>query len=178
MLEYIRTKNKSLIFECIDPLNDPHIIEYSGEQVVLLDAVDNTPTFNKCPYDELVAVAHDLGYPVKEECVTFDNAAELVSWIEEVQGDDYEWNGEEVEGFVVEDAAGFMFKVKSGYYRKWKKLRSVAEDVIKRGYIAKTSLLFDATDNLFYGWMREHREDADLPQDIISLRKKFMEERR
>ena len=178
VLEYIRTKNKSLIFECIDPVNDPHIIEYSGEQVVLLDAVDNAPTFNKCPYDELVAVAHDLGYPVKEECATFDNAADLVSWIEEVQGDDYEWNGEEVEGFVVEDAAGFMFKVKSGYYRKWKKLRTVAEDVIRRGYIAKTSLLLDATDNLFYGWMREHRDDADLPQDIISLRKKFMEERR
>lgn len=176
VVEYLRTKNKSLVFECIDPVNDPHIIEYSGEQVVLLDTIDNSMAFSKCTYDELCAVGHELGYPVKEQSMVFEDAETLMRWLEDVQTIDFEWNGEEVEGFVVEDAEGFMFKVKSGYYKKWKKLRVVAQDVVKRGYIAKTSILVDATDNLFYGWVRQHREDADLPEDIISLRKKFMEE--
>lgn len=177
VLEYIRTNNKSLIFECIDPVNDPHIIEYGGEQVVLLDVVDNTTAFSKLSYAELANVGCELGYNVKEMAEEFDNAVDLVQWIEDVQGDEFVWNGEEVEGFVVEDATGFMFKVKSGFYKMWKKLRAVAHDVMKQGYIKKTSMLVNVVDNLFYGWIRAHREVEGLPQDIISLRKRFMEER-
>lgn len=59
LYEELKTRNLSLIFEVIHPQNDPHIIAYEKPQVILLDAIYNTPDYAKLPFAELCA----LGLP-------------------------------------------------------------------------------------------------------------------
>ena len=57
----------SLVFECIDVENDPHIIKYEKSTLVLLDAIYNKLNFETIPYDNLVDFAKTkIGCPVKE----------------------------------------------------------------------------------------------------------------
>lgn len=35
--EYLRKNNCTAVFECIDPIHDPHIVEYTHAHLVLLD---------------------------------------------------------------------------------------------------------------------------------------------
>lgn len=74
-----------------------------------------------------------------------------------------------------------MIKVKSGYYDEWKKLRGVANMVLRSGYLRKTGMLTTELENLFYGFLREvyskyyNKEEKTyfIKTDIISLRKLF-----
>ena len=52
-----------------------------------------------------------------------------------------------------------MFKLKLAYYNLWKMLRGITHTVLKKGYIDKTSSLYNAISNYYYGWLREHRND-------------------
>ena len=38
---------------------------------------------------------------------------------------DYEYHGREIEGFVIEDSAGKMLKLKLAYYNFWKFMRAL-----------------------------------------------------
>ena len=76
-----------------------------------------------------------------------------------------------------------MFKIKTAYYNMWKMLRGITPAVIKKGYINKTSNLYNAVPNYYYGWLRDHRDEyikidengKKIIDDvnIIDLRKKF-----
>ena len=85
-----------------------------------------------------------------------------------------------IEGFVLEDAAGFMLKMKLDYYRFWKRMRGVAAETFKRGMVINTSSLATPLANEFYGWARKKYEDVkaageplDMPHDICTLRDMF-----
>lgn len=102
---------------------------------------------------------------------------------DEINTNDWKYNGEYIEGFVVEDLSGFMFKIKLQYYKMWKHLRRVASDTIKSGNIGYTGSLLTPLENQFYGWCRQkfvltNEEKERLPKDICSLRKMFFEETR
>ena len=51
MKKYIKEKNVSFVFECVDMKNDPHIIEYPNSELFLLDIVYNNMNFSKYEYD-------------------------------------------------------------------------------------------------------------------------------
>ena len=57
--------------------------------------------------------------------------------------EDYEYEGRKIEGFVIEDSAGYMTKLKLSYYNFWKFLRGVSHEAIRKGYITRTSALND-----------------------------------
>ena len=75
-----------------------------------------------------------------------------------------------------------MVKVKSGYYDEWKKLRGVANMVLKCGYLRRTGMLTNELENYFYGFLKEvynkyyNKEEKIYPfkTDIISLRDKYL----
>ena len=173
----------TLVFECIDIEKDPHIIKYEKSKLVLLDAIYNTLEFKTVPYDNLVDFAKTkIGCPVKELAYEFKSWEDFRDLYMEVQDEDYQYNGNYIEGFVFIDAAGFMTKCKTGYYNFWKFMRSVADSTLRSGYYRRTGALQTAESNSFYGFCRKcFNEDRDketksypYKTDIISLRERFL----
>ena len=184
VLDFLRIHNNvSLVFECIDIINDPHIIQYKENHLVLLDAIYNELEFRKVDYKELKQIAKTIGSEVKElafELKDWDAFRDLYT---RVSDEEYRYKETYIEGFVFEDVNGFMTKCKTGYYNLWKKLRGVSQQTLRSGYITKTGMLTSSAENIFYGFCKSlyqtdyNKEDKTYPYptDIISLRNKFYE---
>lgn len=183
-LKYFYYSNQplSLVFECIDIENDPHIIKYNNSKLVLLDAIYNTLEFKTIPYKDLVDFAiNKIGCPVKELAYELKNWDEFRNLYIETQDENYKYNGEYIEGFVFEDSTGFMTKCKTEYYNFWKHMRSVADQTLRCGYLIRTGSLQTETANYFYGFCRDlyknyydkETKSYHFKTDIISLREKF-----
>ena len=171
--DYIKENNVSFVFEVIDVNNDPHIIKYVENHMALLDIVKNDIDFNKYDYTNLQHIAHQFGLTCKVQAYVLNNWQDFYDWYNEIQSEDYEYDGKQIEGFVIEDSNGFMVKTKLDFYRTWKFMRSVMNDVFRKGYITKTSALTTPLTNKFYGWLKAHKDDDNIPKDIISLRDLF-----
>lgn len=179
-IESIKSKiiegNVSFVFEVIEPFNDPHIIEYASRKIVLLDIVFNKLNFSKFSYDELREFASENGLEFKKMAYEIDGEETLEKVYSSVTSDDYKNDGEYVEGFVLEDEEGFMVKCKTAYYKKWKYLRSVMEDVV-----GKNDYSVDTSDKLtldFVEFLRKKYEGNQVDVEkinIIDERKAFLE---
>lgn len=183
ILQYLKDNNVTFIFEVIDADHDPHIIEYPASKIVLLDIVKNQLLLKTLPYQEMCKVADDFGLIHKKLGYVIENWPQFCVWYDQVQEDGYLYNdnGKDIyiEGFVVTDSNGFMFKLKTYYYIYWKKLRPIVYQVWHKGYIEGTGQLFDKTQNLFYGFLqtlyRSTEDKESLPRDIVTLRRMFYE---
>ena len=176
----LRDASATLLFEVIDPVFDPHIIEYDHTQLVLLDRVYNTISFSKTGYSELVNYAERFGFTVKRRVAEFASWPEFFEFYTQAIAPGYQYNGSCIEGFVFEDSAGFMTKLKTNYYSMWKHMRSVADNVRRYGYYMSTASLATKDENLFYGFLRDKYETDEkfrdykhYSYDIISLRNEF-----
>lgn len=179
MKEYIKENKVSFLFECVDMEHDPHIIEYSENQLFLLDIVYNQSHFAKYEYDDMCHVANEFGLPHKEKACEIANWQEFYDWYYEVLEEDYEYHGRKIEGFVIEDSNGYMTKLKLAYYNFWKLMRGVAHEAIRKGHIPRTSVLTTPLANEFYAWVRKlhDAEDVDsVPRDICTLRNMFYQD--
>jgi len=171
---YLKNNNLSFVFEVIDPVNDPHIIEYDLEDIILLDVIDREMNYKKLSYEELIQVGNMFNLNIKELAFTFQNWNEFYNWYNTIKEDiNYKYNNNYIEGFVLEDNNKFMFKMKLAYYNNWKLMRNVKDSVVKHGAIRYTGALTTEEQNMFYGWLKELSKE-ELKQDIISLRKKFL----
>lgn len=178
--EYIKENNVSFVFECVDMKNDPHIIEYPESELFLLDIVRNDMEFSKYEYDQMVDIANQFGLTHKEKAFEIATWQEFYDWYYDILEEDYEYNGRKIEGFVIEDSAGYMTKLKLTYYNFWKFMRSISHEAIRNGYIRKTSALTTPTANEFYAWVRKLHdiEDKDsIPNDICTLRRLFYKDK-
>ena len=173
----------TLVFECVDIEKDPHIIKYEKSTLVLLDAIYNTLEFKTVPYDNLVDFAKTkIGCPVKELAYEIRSWEEFRDLYMEAQDEEYQYNGNYIEGFVFEDANGFMTKCKTGYYNFWKFMRGVADSTLRSGHYRRTGALQTAESNSFYGFCRKcfhddrDKETKSYPYktDIISLRDRYL----
>ena len=175
--------NQSLVFEVIDKDNDPHIIEYENSKIVLLDIITNSFNFEKVGYWDLRCYARNIGCEVKKLAFELKNWDEFRTLYYATINYDYKYLEDYIEGYVFEDSNGFMVKVKSGYYDEWKKLRGVANMVLKCGYLRKTSMLTSDLENYFYGFLKNvynkyyNKEEKTYPfkTDIISLRNRYLD---
>jgi tRNA splicing ligase len=181
MMEYAKTNDVSFVFECIDPERDPHIIEYREEKLVLLDIIENTiDTPRKLSYDELKSQAETFGLPCKKLGYVIENAKDFFAWYQSVLDEDYTYEGDQIEGFVIEDQRGFMVKLKLTYYNFWKFMRNVSQVILKNGHIdgSFTSKFTTPLANYFYAWLlTQYNPETrlDRPESIISLRRRFFE---
>lgn len=176
MKDYIKENNVSFVFECVDMGNDPHIIEYSENELILLDIVHNDMIFSKYDYETLVYIANQFGLKVKEKAFEIATWQEFYDWYYEVMQADYEYKGKKIEGFVIEDATGFMTKLKLTYYHFWKFMRNIVYETFKFGNIRNTAALTTPLANEFYAWIRELKNTKDIesiPKDICTLRNLF-----
>ena len=141
--------------------------------------------FDKLPYGSLKYVAKDIGLEYKQHYKTLNNVKELSDFIEKATDPKFRLktdriNDDCIEGFVFEDANGFMFKLKVAYYNDWKMLRSVANKIFRSGNINFTGALQSIESNYFYGWCRDKFTELDKQgrwayskRDIIDLRDEF-----
>lgn len=143
--KYLQTQNLSLVFEIIDPINDPHIISYKEPCVVLLDAIFNTQDYVKIPYDALCALGREFGFTTKHHLTQLRSWEEFQDFIKAQDKEDSVWNlgareDGYIEGYVLEDSAGFMLKLKGTYYRTWKILRGIIEHYEKTHTLPKAKM--------------------------------------
>ena len=189
ILELVRERYNNngsitLVFECCDIEQDPHIIKYDKSKIVLLDIIWNQLQYYSEPYDVLRQLATYIGCPVKERAFELKDWDDFRRLYNQCQDEDYRYKDDYIEGFVFVDANGFMTKCKTAYYNLWKKLRGVADATLRCGYITKTGMLTSSVENLFYGFCKDlytkdrNKETKEYPYktDIISLREKYYQE--
>lgn len=177
---FVRKNPVSLVFECIDVNRDPHIIEYPESRVTLLDIVYNKPEFEKYDYEGLCRTAGQLGLTPKEKAYEFTRWQDFYDWYFAVRKEDYRYNGRHIEGFVLEDDNGYMVKLKTAYYNFWKRMRGMAQAVLKKGELRDTATLANALAYEFYAWLKKQYERGNTDvraRDICALRRRFLEER-
>lgn len=118
--------------------------------------------------------------PVKKRSYVFNTWDEFSDWYAEVIKEDYREEGEPVEGYVLQDTSGFMFKVKSGYYAKWKWIRSIAQSV--KTYGRYNSVQKFNGDPEMFDILRFLMQSRDvIPEgdhvDVVRIRKAFESEK-
>lgn len=121
--DYLRKNSCTAVFECIDPIHDPHIVEYSHPHLVLLDLVYNDFNYSHAGYYTLIDVAGHFGFYCKFLSKVIANWQEFEDFIDK-------WAARaKIEGFVFEDADGFMVKYKTPWYKNWKRASGVLQQV-------------------------------------------------
>lgn len=133
---FLKKMDSSAIFEVIDIVNDPHIIKYEESGVFLLDVVKNDFSNTFMDYGDLELFAKEFNFETKVLFKTFENFESLKEFIDYY---DTSMNEVPIEGFVVKDSKGFMFKYKTPYYKFWKEVRKYKDWVIKGKNITNVS---------------------------------------
>lgn len=136
LVEYLREHNATLVFEVILPRLDPHIIDYARDHIVLLDIIVRQKDYAALAEPDRVALAERLGVRCKKRAAVLTDWAAFEEWYTSVQGIDYLFDGKPIEGFVIEDTAGWHVKVKLDFYLFWKQMRS-ALDTLKKNKTPK-----------------------------------------
>lgn len=176
MKNYSKEHNVSFVFECVDMINDPHIIEYNQNQLFLLDIVYNNISYQKYDFQELCETAEYFGLPHKEKAFEIKSWKEFLEWYHIIENEEFKYDDRYIEGFVIEDSCGYMVKVKLFYYNFWKKMRSITQDVFKKGATSekRESSLDNPLAIQYYNYIKSLKEKQDnVPKDICSLRKMF-----
>ena len=176
-MEYLKkylTENRvTLVMECIDTVNDPHIIKYSESKVVLLDIVDNDLEFTHRSYEELKQVGERLGIEVKTAACTLNSAEEFKSWYREQQQETLDPLIGHIEGYVIEDAKGYMVKIKLPFYSFWKHMRTAAEIALKK---EPETRRLNKKGKRFVDWLKVKIEEGLDKVRIIELREQYIKE--
>ena len=170
----LNNRKLSMLFEVNDPINDPHIIEYKAPHIVLLDIVYRFEQFERVSDQELRQIANDFQLPLKNQAYVLNTWSEFLMWYRNVedQGMDYTFDNKKIEGFVVCDQKGFMFKIKLSFYEFWKYLRSIKEFLVNN---EGNEFIFDPNLSnqevtIFYEWLKNQKVDV-LNKSIIDVRK-------
>lgn len=168
---FMQDNHICLIFEVIDKDNDPHIIKYEKNEIILLDAVFLEENFKTMNYETLIQIGKDFNFKVKEKEFTFNDYNELMKFIiqEEIN------MTPQKEGYVIVDNNNYHFKLKCKWYKTWKFMRSLKDKVAKKRQFS-TSCLTMPVMNEFIAWCKTQDNDYLLNTDIIKLRDKFYEE--
>lgn len=168
---YIIDNNVTMLYEVVDPVNDPHIIKNSKREIILLDVVKNQIDFVKLPYEGLKGLSDELGIKCKEIVKEFTTYRELMSYfLEHTNENNFE--DVDIEGVVIE-IGDIMTKMKFNYYNFWKCMRGVAGSVSAR-HTVRMSKLYNDIANYFYKFLITIPEE-ETKKDIISLRDMFEE---
>ncbi|MGX2984461.1 RNA ligase [Helicobacter sp. 23-1048] len=195
----------SLVFEVIDPIRDPHIIAYDTPKVILLDGFANALQTRRIDFRYLCDLAKKLGIEHKAKVCEISDFGELQSFIDKVQAPDFMYSQKDfqanfetqsdfenpaqssdkeeakrhIEGFVIEDKNGFMFKLKLPYYTMWKGLRNAVEKSLDKQQMVLPAFIHDKQALAFWAYLSElvEREGFSvLANNIITLREKFFKQ--
>ena len=163
--ERLINNNSSMVFEVIDFVNDKHIIEYDDNNVVLLDEIYNNVEYSKETYESLREFADSNNIRIKELAYVVNDEKEFEDLFKTIKAPEYKYNDRYIEGFVVEDSKGFMFKYKTEYYKRWKILRSRMEYAIKNNNFKPK----EASDEGFMKFLEDKYKDKNIDVDSVNI---------
>ena len=173
-LKQIVMENKSVLFEVIDPANDPHIIKYPEPALYLLDIVENKLDGQFADYQDLQIFADLIGCKCKEKVTTLVDKNAFLNFVKVATQDKAKYIGKYIEGFVLEDASGYRVKIKTAYYNLWKRLRSLVPSVKKYGRLQKSGVCHNPIMIYFYDFLKKYYEVVpNGTTNIIELRDIF-----
>ncbi len=170
LLAYMREHNVGLVFEVIDPVRDPHIVEYKEQEIVLLDVISLQEEFVDVNHMELCDIAQTFNFKVKELHRMFDDWESLHAFLEEFSTSVEESEGKE--GYVLVDGNGYQFKLKGAWYRRWKLLRSF-KDKIAFGRLVNIAGVNQPVAVKFIGWAQKKGREYCAEKSIIDLRNEY-----
>lgn len=162
---FLEQHNVSAVFEVLDPVHNPHIIDQPKQKLVVLDLVRNTIETEIMPYRVTQLFCFTFGLPCKKLRKTLNIWKEFEDFVNETHN-----SIRQVEGYVLVDSNGYMLKVKTNYYRTWKYLRTISERV-RTGKDIKEQALSSQIMKDFCEWCRNNVEV--LGEDITKLRLRF-----
>lgn len=165
----------SAIFEVIDPIRDPHMVEYDEAQIVMLDFVHRSETFAKLEDDQLAQMGRYIGVPVAEVMWTVNNPIALAKKLESATTPGSKFDQMHIEGVVVEDKNGRIVKLKTPWYAHWKRARQLGEQILlsrRRGKPFEKEVPDTLID--YIEWAKK-LSNSQLDRPIIELRRHFVE---
>lgn len=162
---FLEQHNVSAVFEVLDPVHNPHIIDQPKQKIVVLDLVRNTIETEIMPYRVTQLFCFTFGLPCKKLRKTLNTWKEFEDFVNETHN-----SIRQVEGYVLVDSNGYMLKVKTNYYCTWKYLRTISERV-RTGKDIKEQALSSQIMKDFCEWCRNNVEV--LGEDITKLRLRF-----
>lgn len=180
---FLRDTESAMAFEVIDPIRDPHMIEYPNRKLVLLDVVRRSTAFERLPYDELIKVGKNFGFEVKKKGFVFKDWRSFEGWRARASST----MDHKLEGYVIEDSVGYQVKDKLPFYAFWKLCRGMKDALIREREVAGAKRAaamapdFLETRGIgftaplavqFLDWCRD-QDTETLRVDIISLRNAF-----
>lgn len=172
MAEELEAMHCSAVFEVIDPIEDPHIVYYSKAHCVLLDIVVNEYEYRHLSTPLREAFADIYGLETKTFDSTLSSWHDFESFIKFAEAENF------CEGYVLEDANGFMLKIKNDWYKFWKKMRSVSQAIVKgkdkQSIIQKYGIKQDDPyENFVFEQTFNQLEGAEVPLPIPDLRERI-----
>lgn len=174
---YARENNIGFVFEVIDAINDPHIIDYGNDQrVILLDIIDLDIEYRNKDYKELELFAKQNNLEYKELSFTLNDYNDLHQLVKNFKKEyNYKYNNEFIEGFVLVDQNNFMLKLKSEYYTIWKRFRGVRDNMLKGRPIDTRSFVKPLEIRILAFMQSLERED--LEKSLFEIRSMFEKEK-
>lgn len=175
--EFLRVENCSAVFEVIDPIHDPHIVEYSEPKIILLALIKNDFNYIPLSYNTVKTLAIMCGLECKKLVTTIYSWDEFVKFYKKAK------NESKIEGYVFEDDKGFMLKLKTDWYKYWKRIRSVIQTINRgMGYFEiREKYKFDSNETVLLSYILNEcytnklQEKQSARIDIPQLRRRFLE---
>lgn len=116
--------NLSAVFEVIS-ISDPHIVECTTDNLVLLDFIENDFEFKPVPYTALKHSAKIMGLDYKKKIADINSPEELMELIGRTNT-----SCTNLEGFVIRDSTGYMEKYQTPWYSYWRNIRGIGSKML------------------------------------------------
>jgi predicted kinase len=182
---FLKDTDSCMTFEVIDPIFDPHIVEYKEEDLILLDVMHRSYNYQKLEYKDLCSVAKQFNMNVKQQTVELKTMEAFKGFYNGVSKN----SKKEIEGYVFEDISGFLFKAKLPFYNYWKWARTIKDSIVRgreKGKLFEigdqklnsraTELgcenMIDDMKNLIE-WLNK-QDDETLKKSVIDIRKLYL----
>lgn len=159
LFNILKEYNCSAVFEVMDMENDQHII-YENQPLALLDFIPNSLDLNGIDKD--VELSETLKNKINLKSIVIAKNKKINSK-EELDKFLQDMEENELEGAVITDSNGFMWKFKTNFYRFWKTERNQLERILRgkepRGVNRLNSLDAQEKENGFINFLREFTKD-------------------
>lgn len=172
LFNVLKENNCSAVFEVMDMVNDQHIV-YEEQPLALLDFIPNSLDLNGI--DKEVELSEQLKNELNVNSIIIAKNT-VINSKEELDNFLNRTEEKELEGAVITDSNGFMWKYKTNFYRFWKTERSQLERLLRnkevKGSNRLSSIEAQNSENDFIQFMIDFLKDktAEEKEELLNTK--------
>ena len=179
IFDYIKKNNVSFVFEVINPEFDPHIIKYKESQIVLLDIIMNSIKYDCYLYLTMSEIAKKFDLKYKKVACVIKCKEEFDRLYADANDKHFLFESSPIEGFVIKDSSGYMVKIKTHYYNKWKRIRGLLPVILNMDSSNQIDKLikkneFDFDSQCIIKFIFNRKNDYNTKTSIITIRDDYL----